>query len=86
LGLPVFRFYDVDNAEAVTVTGQELIKFTETIANHYYNKELGDEFEIELENGNVKKLYGNSPAKIKRNGMIQDILTKELKKDDDFIC
>jgi len=40
LGLPVFRFYDIDNAEAVTVTGQELIKFTETIANHYYNKEL----------------------------------------------
>ncbi|MBC8428070.1 MAG: hypothetical protein H8D94_01215 [Candidatus Pelagibacter sp.] len=40
LGLPVFRFYDVDNAEAVTVTGQELIKFTETIANHHYNKEL----------------------------------------------
>ena len=28
LGLPVFRFYDVDNAEATTVTGQELIKFT----------------------------------------------------------
>ena len=42
LGLPVFRFYDVDNAEATTVTGQELIKFTEKIANHYYNKELGD--------------------------------------------
>jgi DNA polymerase elongation subunit (family B) len=40
LGLPVFRFYDVDNAEATTITGQELIKFTETIANHYYNKEL----------------------------------------------
>ena len=42
LGLPVFRFYDVDNAEATTLTGQELIKFTEKIANHYYNKELGD--------------------------------------------
>ena len=42
LGLPVFRFYDVDNAEATTVTGQELIKFTEKITNHYYNKELGD--------------------------------------------
>ena len=42
LGLPVFRFYDIDNAEATTVTGQELIKFTEKIANHYYNKELGD--------------------------------------------
>jgi len=42
LGLPVFRFYDVDNAEATTVTGQDLIKFTEKIANHYYNMELGD--------------------------------------------
>ena len=42
LGLPVFRFYDVDNAEATTLTGQELIKFTEKIANSYYNKQLGD--------------------------------------------
>jgi len=42
LGSPTFRFYDVDNAEATTLTGQELIKFTEKIANHYYNKELGD--------------------------------------------
>ena len=41
LGLPVFRFYDIDNAEAVTVSGQELIKFTEKIANYYYNTELG---------------------------------------------
>ena len=42
LGLPVFRFYDVDNAEATTVTGQELIKFTEKITNHYYNQQLED--------------------------------------------
>jgi len=42
LGLPSFRFYDVHNAEATTLTGQELIKFTEKIANHYYNTELGD--------------------------------------------
>jgi len=42
LGLPVFRFYDIDNAEATTVTGQELIKFTEKIANSYYNNKLGD--------------------------------------------
>ena len=41
LGLPVFRFYDLDNAEATTVTGQELIKYSKTIANHFYNKELG---------------------------------------------
>ena len=42
LGLPVFRFYDLDNAEATTLTGQTLIKFTEKITNHYYNTELGD--------------------------------------------
>jgi DNA polymerase elongation subunit (family B) len=42
LGLPVFRFYDIDNAEATTTTGQDLIKFTEKIANSYYNKKLGD--------------------------------------------
>ena len=41
LGLPVFRFYDLDNAEATTKTGQELIKFTKKIGNHFYNKELG---------------------------------------------
>jgi len=42
LGLPVFRFYDVDNAEAVTYTGQTLIKFTKKIGNAFYNKELND--------------------------------------------
>jgi len=40
LGLPVFRFYDLDNAEATTLTGQTLIKFTKKMANFYYNKEL----------------------------------------------
>ena len=43
LGLPVFRFYDLDNAVATTLTGQELIKFTKKIGNHFYNKELGDD-------------------------------------------
>ena len=42
LGLPVFRFYDLDNAEAVTYTGQALIKFTKKISNSFYNRELGD--------------------------------------------
>ena len=43
LGSPVFRFYDIDNAEATTLTGQELIKFTKKIGNFFYNKELGDD-------------------------------------------
>ena len=42
LGLPAFRFYDLDNAEATTLTGQSLIKFTRKIGNAYYNKELAD--------------------------------------------
>ena len=42
LGSPIFRFYDIDNAEATTTTGQDLIKFTERIANKYYNDKLGD--------------------------------------------
>ncbi len=41
LGLSVFRFYDIDNAEATTLTGQALIKFSRTITNHFYNQELG---------------------------------------------
>jgi DNA polymerase elongation subunit (family B) len=41
LGLPAFRFYDIDNAEAVTTTGQTVIKSTADMANLKYNKELG---------------------------------------------
>jgi DNA polymerase elongation subunit (family B) len=41
LGLPAFRFYDIDNAEAVTITGQTVIKKTAEMANIKYNKELG---------------------------------------------
>jgi DNA polymerase elongation subunit (family B) len=40
LGLPAFRFYDIDNAEAVTTTGQTVIKSTADMVNIKYNKEL----------------------------------------------
>ena len=42
LGSTAFRFYDLDNAEATTTTGVSLIKYTQKMANYYYNKELGD--------------------------------------------
>lgn len=41
LGLPAFRFYDLDNAEAVTLSGQTVIKKTQDAINMKYNKELG---------------------------------------------
>jgi DNA polymerase elongation subunit (family B) len=37
LGLPIFRFYDLDNAESVTLTGQSIIKTTERFVNQIYN-------------------------------------------------
>ena len=40
LGLPSFRYYDLDNAEAVTLTGQDLIKFAQTVTNRYYELAL----------------------------------------------
>ena len=40
IGLPSFRFYDPENATAVTETGQSLIKFSKSVANHFYNNEL----------------------------------------------
>lgn len=43
LGLPVFRFFDIDNAEAVTTTGVTLIKYTEKMGNFYYTKETKEE-------------------------------------------
>jgi DNA polymerase elongation subunit (family B) len=39
LGLPVFRFYDLDNAAAVTGTGQDVIKNTAKFINLRYQKE-----------------------------------------------
>lgn len=43
LGNAGFRFFDPDNAVAITSTGQQLIKFTADIGNQYYKKELGEE-------------------------------------------
>lgn len=67
LGLQSFRFHDIDNAEAITLTGQQLIKFTSQMANYYYTNQLGksDEYVIYTDTDSifvlaepmVKKLY-----------------------------
>jgi DNA polymerase elongation subunit (family B) len=36
LGLPIFRFYDLDNAAAVTLSGQDIIKTTAKYINSQY--------------------------------------------------
>lgn len=40
IGLPIWRFYDRDNAEAVTLTGQEIIRSAEKLVNDKFNKRL----------------------------------------------
>jgi DNA polymerase elongation subunit (family B) len=41
LGLPIFRFYDIDNAEAVTKTGVSIIQTTAKAINQFYQTALG---------------------------------------------
>ena len=41
LGLSIFRFYDLDNALAVTSTGIDVIKTSAKYVNSHFNKELG---------------------------------------------
>ncbi len=43
LGLPIFRFFDIDNALAVTATGQDVIKNSADFANKLYTDKLKDE-------------------------------------------
>jgi len=45
LGLPIFRFYDLDNALAVTATGQDVIKTSARVINMEYNGLLDTEDE-----------------------------------------
>lgn len=40
LGLPSFRFYDIENADAVTHTGRSLILYSKKVANFYYQKQF----------------------------------------------
>ena len=55
LGLPAFRFYDIDNAEAVTVTGQIVIKKTAEMANIKYRKELQttDDYNVYIDTDSI---------------------------------
>ncbi len=50
LGLPVFRFYDLDNAEAVTMTGQTVITTTQKFVNSEYKNNLSMGENVHVEN------------------------------------
>lgn len=86
MGLPAWRFYDRQNAEAVTVTGQMVIKSTAEMVNLKYNKELGgNQQTIILEDNSQIKLYPNQMVKVNINGVIQTIKASELAPADDIV-
>jgi len=72
LGLPSFRFYDVDNAEAVTLTGQTVIKTTEMIANQYYIKNIGKEDDYNVYTDTDSVFYQAAPLVKSRNPEIDE--------------
>jgi len=79
LGLPVFRFYDLDNAEATTLTGQSLIKFSKKITNHFYNQELGtnDDYVIYIDTDSI---FASAVPLIKKrfpNTELSDVMMSE---------
>jgi len=76
LGLPSFRFYDVDNAEAVTLTGQTVIKTTEMIANQYYSKTIGEEKDYNIYVDTDSVFYEAAPLVKARNPNI-DVTSDE---------
>ena len=72
LGLPSFRFYDVDNAEATTITGQTVIKTTELIANQYYTKNIGKEDDYNVYTDTDSVFYQAAPLVKSRNPEIDE--------------
>lgn len=57
LGLNGWRFYDKDNASAVTLTGQRIIITTDMLANKYFEKKLGKLYEVTYTDGTTEELY-----------------------------
>lgn len=81
LGLPIFRFYDIDNAEAVTKTGVNAIKYAESVVNMYYNEKLSTNIDhvIYIDTDSVD---GNSMVRSKEYG---NVSIQELFDKYDFI-
>ena len=67
MGLPSFRFYDIDNAEATTLTGQTVIKTTEKIANQYYVKNIGKDADYNVYTDTDSVFYEAAPLVKARN-------------------
>jgi DNA polymerase elongation subunit (family B) len=78
LGLPSFRFYDIDNAEATTITGQMVIKTTEMIANQYYKSIIGKEGDYNVYTDTDSVFYQALPLVQARNPNIDPTSDEQM--------
>lgn len=87
LGLAGWRFYDVDNALAVTASGVDIIKNSAKVVNKQYEKMLNNSrIELTLENSSKKIIYNNDICLVNRDGEEISILAKNLRESDDLLA
>lgn len=76
--LKTFRFYDKDNGEAVTLTGQSVIRWSMKVADSYYSKILGEYKELCLYLDTDSLFYSAVPIIEKRYGIIDNLSDEQL--------
>ena len=85
LGNQWFRFYDVRNAEAVSVAGQLSIRWAENAVNEYLNKVLGTDGEDYVLASDTDSLYVTLDPLIQKVGLENED-TKKIIKFMDSVC
>ena len=84
LGLPTFRFYDADNAEAVTTTGVKIIQFAQTMTNHFYSAEIGKENDYCIYIDTDSTFYSSLPL-IKKRFPDADLTSDEFMMEQTLV-
>ena len=87
LGLPIFRFYDKDNASAVTITGQDIIKSTGKAINECFKRALNEKEGDWVIYTDTDSVGPNSIVKIKGKGnfKIKDLFEELVNGECDYI-
>lgn len=82
LGLPVFRFYDLDNAAAVTLTGQDIIKTSAKYVNKKFNARCGTKDKDYVIYIDTDSLYLdiNSLAKAEKVDNVKEFAVKTIEE------
>jgi len=89
LGLSTFRYYDVDNAQAVTDTGRTLIKFTSEMGNKFYNRLLdtgnAEGYRLSLDNGETVEIAPRDTIRVKREGVETKVYGCNIEEGDEIL-